>query len=258
MAGVEISFKFPDWAGKLKAHEAELNLFQAALIQTNRGMLFDAEGAYNNHDKWAPLKFRNGQILSRRGTLRKSIAPYNPSGDPGPDGIVRFSGDMIVVGTKLLYASMMNDGTTKLPGGILRPRNAKALRIPLPSGEAATETTRRIRQQPTRDATVDTNERLQKARTRASKARARFERTGGDDAMLATVRAERAVARLSETLAKQLSKANRILDTGKGGKGFLFVKSVKIPPREFNEWNVSDQWEMSASLMSKIVEVMNG
>lgn len=136
---VEIEFKFPKWAEKLMEREAELNLFIAAQVQFNRGMLFDQEGAYNGHPRWADLKFRNGMILSKRGTLRKSIAPFNPNGTAGPDGIVRFAGDTIIVGTKLLYARLMNDGTTKMPGGVLRPVKAKALKIPLPEGKSATD-----------------------------------------------------------------------------------------------------------------------
>lgn len=142
---LDIDFKFPDWAGKLRKKQSELQLFLAAQIQTNRGELFDSEGSHNGHKRWQDLKFRNGMILSSRGTLRKSIAPYNPKGRPGPDGIVRFAGDMVIVGTKLLYARMMNDGTTKMPGGVLRPVRAKALKIPLPSGKSATPLAKKLR-----------------------------------------------------------------------------------------------------------------
>lgn len=142
---IKIEFKFPDWKGKLERAEEELNLFLAAQIQFNRGMLFDQEGAYNGHPKWAPLRWRRGQILSKSGTLRKSIAPYNPKGKAGTDGIVKFSGEKITVGTKLAYAKRMNDGTTKLPGGVLRPKNAQALRIPLEQGRNASATVQDLR-----------------------------------------------------------------------------------------------------------------
>lgn len=142
---VTMSFKFPDWPKKVLRAKKELALFQAAQIQFNRGMLFDKEGAYNGRPRWAELKFRNGMILSKRGTLRKSIAPINPKGSAGPDGIVRFSGDKITVGTSLMYARLMNDGTTKLPGGVLRPVKAKALMIPLPNGKAATDAAKSLR-----------------------------------------------------------------------------------------------------------------
>ena len=139
MTKVSFEFKFPDLASKLKKHEDEIQRFVAAQMQFNRGMLFDKEGAYNGHTKWPSLKLRTGQILSKRGTLRKSMAPTSANGTPGPDGIVRFSGPMITIGTKLIYASMMNWGTSNLPDGVLRPKNALALMIPIPGGKSATE-----------------------------------------------------------------------------------------------------------------------
>lgn len=142
---VDIQFKFPDWAAKIQSQEERINYFLAAQIQTNRGMMFDREGAHNGRPRWAPLKFRSGQILTHRGTLRKSIAPRNAgNGQAGPDGIVRFAGDTITVGTKLLYARLMNDGTTKMPGGVLRPTKAKALKIPLPAGKSATDVAKQL------------------------------------------------------------------------------------------------------------------
>lgn len=144
---VDIKFDMPKLSPILRKNKQRLLLAFAAAIQTNRGMMFDKEGAYNGHKKWAPLKFRNGQILTDTGTLRKSIAPTNPKGTPGQDGIVQFSGDTIKVGTRLFYAAMMNWGTTKLPGGVLRPKNAQALRIPLPSGKGATPGAKGLRKQ---------------------------------------------------------------------------------------------------------------
>lgn len=136
---LEIEFKFPDWKGQIKKHVKQLNLFSAAQIQTNRGMIFDSEGHHNGRPGWQELAFRNGQVLSRYGTLRKSIAPFNATGRPGDGGFVRFQGETIKVGTTLLYARMMNDGTTKMPGGVLRPVRAKALMIPIPKGEWRSE-----------------------------------------------------------------------------------------------------------------------
>lgn len=145
MSKVAIDFEMPDLEEKLRQAEHEIHVFVAAQAQFNRGMLFDQEGGYNGHEKWAPLQFRTGQILSKRGTLRKSIAPMAADGRAGPDGIVRFSGDVVTIGTRLIYARMMNDGTTKLPGGVLRPRNAKALKIPLPPGKTSTEGAKSLR-----------------------------------------------------------------------------------------------------------------
>lgn len=136
-SSLEFVFTFPDWAGKIKRHLNEINLFIAAQVQFNRGMLFDQEGAYNGRPRWRELVFRNGQILSNRGVLRKSIAPVNPKGKPGPNGIVQFNGGTITVGTSVAYARLMNDGTTKMPGGKLVAKNAKALMIPLPGGKQA-------------------------------------------------------------------------------------------------------------------------
>lgn len=145
MVGLEIKLEFPKWAEKLEAKRQEINEFVAAMMQTNRGMLFDREGAYNGHPKWKPLVFRTGMILSNRGILRRSIAPINPDGKPGPGGIVSFSGESITIGTRVAYAALMNEGTANLPGGVLRPVNAKALMIPLPAGKKATQTAKDLR-----------------------------------------------------------------------------------------------------------------
>lgn len=114
----------------IKSRQDEIQRFLAAQIQFNRGMLFDKEGSYNGHPAWEPLKFREGQILSKSGTLRKSIAPNNAQGTAGTDGYVEIKPDSITVGTNLYYAAMMNYGTVGLPGGVLKPVEAKALKIP--------------------------------------------------------------------------------------------------------------------------------
>jgi phage gpG-like protein len=142
---VNIDFQFPDLGAAMKSREGEINLFLAATIQTNRGLLFDSEGHHNGRPGWAPLKFRRGQILSDRGVLRKSIAPYSADGKPGPNGIVQIQPDAITIGTTLLYAALMNYGTTKMPGGVLRPKYAKALKIPIPGGANATPVAKAMR-----------------------------------------------------------------------------------------------------------------
>ena len=142
---VEVKFKWPDLKARVGKAEPEIRLFMAATIQTNRGLLFDSEGKHNGRPGWAPLKFRVGQILSDRGVLRKSMAPFNADGKPGPDGIVVIQPDSITIGTTLLYARLMNDGTTKMPGGKLVAKNAKALKIPLPNGKNATPTAKALR-----------------------------------------------------------------------------------------------------------------
>lgn len=133
---IDIRYDYPDWGEIISKYQQEINLFLAAQIQTNRGMMFDAEGADNGKPKWAPLKFRNGMILSKTGALRKSWAPMHPSGRPGPEGIVRFKDETIIVGTRIAYAKIMNDGTAKLPGGVIRAKG-KALKIPISNGVVA-------------------------------------------------------------------------------------------------------------------------
>src|SRR5260221_14110145 len=100
----------------------------AASMQTNRAMMFDKDGADNGKVKWKPLDtyFRSGRPLQDRGTLRQSMGPTNDGIRPGmgPSGIMQINGPEVVIGTSLLYAGMMNDGTTKLPGGVLKPHHA--------------------------------------------------------------------------------------------------------------------------------------
>lgn len=140
-----VDFKFdanlPDFTTKLKAALPEIRLFIAANMQTNRGMLFAKSGKYNGHEGWAKPKFRDGQPLKARGTLAQSIGPrvtnpQRPVRNKG--GIVRIAGDVVQIGSSLIYAAMMNWGTTGLPGGVLKPKNKQALAFPLPRGKKAT------------------------------------------------------------------------------------------------------------------------
>lgn len=144
MATVKIDIDFPNWAEKYKSKIKQLTLFAAGLIQENRGQLFDNEGAFHGHTKWKKPVFRDGMALSKTGALRKSIAPMGADGRPGPDGIVNLSLDQITIGTTLFYAALMNWGTTQMPGGVLKATNAKALKIPLPSGKLATKTAKKL------------------------------------------------------------------------------------------------------------------
>lgn len=229
MTGVDIDFKWPDLEGRLKNAEGEINLFLAAAVQTNRGLLFDSEGSYNGRPGWAPLSLRNGQILSDRGVLRKSIAPYNANGQPGPDGIVVIQPDAITVGTKLLYAKMMNYGTTGLPGGVLRPKSAKALKIPLPQGRNATDRAKELSMQGLDRKAQKIAEKKSKAKTPESKAR----------------------------YDKQLKNLYYRAEEGRGPTKFIFRKWVRIPARPFNDWNQQDQDEINEALLNKAAEVLN-
>lgn len=146
MNWLEFNWKFPDWQDKVLRALPEIRLFIAAQMQTNRGLLFDSEGSRNGHEKWKKPLFRNGMALSSRGTLRKSMGPMaknKPITNVGT--IVRFNGDNITIGTNLMIARLMNDGTKNLPGGKLVPVNAKALKIPLPGGKRATSLAKTLR-----------------------------------------------------------------------------------------------------------------
>lgn len=255
MGGVDVEFQFPNWPAKIRRAQRELNLFIAAQIQFNRGMLFDTEGSHNGRPGWETLKLRAGMILSKRGTLRKSIAPFNPSGTPGRDGIVRFAGDVIQVGTQLAYARMMNDGTTKLPGGVLRPKRAKALKIPLPSGASATPAAKEARAGGL-DATIAKEHKaLGNLAKRAAKARTFSHRS--DAALNRASRAESAWRLKMQRIQKLNERRARIASKGTGGRNFLFVTKVRIPARPFDDWNEQDQADLDGALFVKVAEVLN-
>ncbi len=229
MIGIE--FKFPDWAAKLTAAENEINLFIAAQMQFNRGQIFDKEGAYNGRARWKDLVFREGQILSKRGTLRKSIGPFNPKGIPGPDGIVRFQGDSITIGTKVAYARMMNDGTAKLPGGVLRGKNSprKVLKIPIPQGYNANDNARNLQRAAMSKKIDELEDKRSRARTPKSK----------------------------EKYYQQILRAKRKMGLGEGPVKFIFRKSVRIPARPFDDWTQEDATELNEALKAKITQVLN-
>lgn len=131
MGSVQVTWKFPNWAKKITEKKNDLMLLAAASIQTNRAMLFQNEGAYNGHKKWAPLKTRDGQILAKSGALKNSIGPMGASVRPMKKlgSIVQFKGDDVQVGTNLPYAPIQNYGgviTPKRPGGVLRFWHEKA------------------------------------------------------------------------------------------------------------------------------------
>lgn len=159
---IEIRFSMPDLLDIMRKRKREIDLAMAAAMQANRGMLFDSEGKYNGRPGWAPLAFRSGMILSKRGVLRKSIAPPGATGQAGADGIVEFSGDTVTIGTRLGYARMMNDGTVKMPGGVLRPVKAKALKIPVDFKQIAERETREGGQYKTATLTKDVKKRFGK------------------------------------------------------------------------------------------------
>lgn len=232
---VNVEFKFPDWFGKYKRKEKEIQMFIAAQIQTNRGMLFANEGAYNGHEPWAPLKFRNGQILSKSGALRKSFSPNGAKGKPGPNGIVQL-GDKVTVGTTLPYARLMNDGTAKMPGGVLKSPTGKALAIPLPPGKKASDFAQE--EQKKNNAKVrKLNSEVRRALKGIGKAK-----TPG--------KALKSAANYEAGLEK-LSRA-------KNNKNVIFRMSVKIPARPFDTWTDQDAKELDIAVANKLREVLFG
>lgn len=135
---IKLDLRVPNLARAFKQHHREMLNVLAASMQTNRAMMFDKDGADNGKDQWAPINpmFRAGRPLQKTGTLRKSFAPQNDGLRPGrgKDTVLKMNGVTVTVGTSLAYAATMNDGTTKMPGGVIKPTRAQALKIPLADG----------------------------------------------------------------------------------------------------------------------------
>lgn len=137
---IDLKLSFPKLDEIFKAHEKQIMGVLAASMQTNRAMMFDKDGADNGKKKWADPVFRRGRPLQASGDLRRSMAPMNDGKTPAhtPNGILKLHGNMVQIGSNLVYARLMNDGTAHMAGGVLKPINAKALKIPLPAGVNAT------------------------------------------------------------------------------------------------------------------------
>lgn len=134
---VQIKMQFPPLAQRLQSQKRNMLVFLAAQMQTNRGLLFQAEGGRNGNKRWKPPLLRKGMALSDTGTLRKSLAPG--TGYAGPGGVVRMSGTHVEIGTTIAYAPIVNfGGTFTAPPG--RP-----FKIPLPSGKNATDYAKAMR-----------------------------------------------------------------------------------------------------------------
>jgi phage gpG-like protein len=283
---VAIEFKFPNWEAKIKAAREEIGLFIAAIMQTNRGLLFDEEGSHNGHPKWAPLKFRVGHILKLTGALSQSMAPRNNGKSAGhaAGSILRLEGDSITIGSNLAYARLMNDGTTKLPGGVLRPAPGdKAIAIPLPSGKKASDYAKSLRGPP-RDKDieqmiadhkkiVDRESSSKKAKAHHKKQIAELKRQLASkktsygkkdfkdriDRLEAEIKIAQRAGKKKET-AEKVERLDRWVkkynDTPKNER-VIFRRSVKIPARPFDQWNETDQAEMEAALTNKIAEILN-
>lgn len=127
---VKVTWKFPNLAKAYRASENDILLFIAAMLQTNRGMMFDTSNA--GRTPWPKPLLRRGQPLSQRGPLRQSFGPANDGKQPArnPGGIVRMNSNVVTIGTSLKYAPVLNEGA------IIYPRKGKWLWIPLPDGAA--------------------------------------------------------------------------------------------------------------------------
>ena len=122
---VEIDFNFPDFKQAGEKIRNALPGLIAAVLQTQRAMIFDDSGEYNGRSGWEPLKSRNGQPLKDRGTLSRSIGPANDGITPGyaTGSIVRLSDSIVTIGTNIAYAAVHDQGAViypKKPGGVLR------------------------------------------------------------------------------------------------------------------------------------------
>lgn len=262
---VDMKWDFPDFYDLLEKNKKRVYMAMAAAMQTNRAMLFDHEGQYNNRERWAPLKWRQGMILSDRGVLRRSIGPKTNGKEPKREtgSIVDFNDQFITIGTKIAYARMMNDGTTKMPGGVLKSPDGKALKLPHPAHSEMKELKRKQKQLPEGDDEIlEVTERILELKEILSEA-------DGAEEFKAYVKKHRALAKsqLSPKKAKAMNRAiDEMIKRNTSGKSksqfknekFIFRKSVKIPARNFDSWNNADELELSLTLGNLIVRLLNG
>jgi phage gpG-like protein len=139
---IQAKLEFPPLGDMLANAKKDLRVAIAAAMQTNRGLLFDQDGGRNGHKSWAAPLLRVGQPMSASGTLRNSMGPNG--GNPGPSGFVRFSGDLVSIGTALAYADTVCHGAT------ITAAPGHALAIPLPMGKRATDVAKELRKGSTR------------------------------------------------------------------------------------------------------------
>lgn len=274
---MSITLSFPDLGGRVRRDLRDILLFMAAQMQMNRGMLFDREGAFNSHEKWAPLRFRQGQILKNRGNLAKSMGPrgvgagFDLNAKPGAaDGsIVRMRGDLVQIGTSLTPARLMNDGTVKLPGGKLVAKNAKALRIPIPDGRQFDFLSKDIDRGGSFGGLKKSNRDMRKKMLGWEDLRQQATPTVGAQrkdarARIAELRAEKSA--LTGTRARrrkdlQIARHGRklkSLENFKASDRFIFRKWVKIPARPFDNWTQQDAADFGDALGRKLAAVLKG
>jgi hypothetical protein len=120
----------------------------------------------------------------------------------------------------------MNDGTTKMPGGILTPKTAKALKIPVPPGF--------------KDKAFMKNQRkLVTALRKQMKTGVRqYINDGGQ---------KYDVNAMSAKIVKEKKKTNQ---------GFIFRKSVKIPARPMDTITKQDEDEFAETIENYMWEIL--
>lgn len=236
-----IRFDFPDLEGRLTSAMPRIMNVLAASMQTNRRLLFASGGSYNGHPGWAPLQFRVGQPLLRGGArgLSGSMGPRNDGRTPGRgvESILEINGEKVTIGTSLKYARLMNDGTSKMPGGVLRPVRAKALMIPLPQGKSATQAAKDL------GASEGVTRR---------KIMGQLEKTSKSFTKNPTPQKAAALRKMREKLERMQEGGAKITQR------VIFRKWVRIPERNFDTITAQDQAEFGETLGNIITKVLNG
>lgn len=240
---VGLEFRFPDLGAKFSARYDEIMLFAAAVIQTNRALMFDDSNA--GRTPWPKPKLRDGQPLTISKTLRNSFAPHNGGDRPvlGPDGIVEITADVITIGTKIAYARVLNDGA------VILPKRFPVLWIPLPDGSPkSANAPSKLTKSLIKGHKVD-----KRTTKEIAKLKKRYEKTKSE-ALLHEIEHLKGEKR-------QPSDGAPIVQ-GKNGKYYLLAKKATIPARPMDEWVPADQQELEEALTNKIeqvfMEIMNG
>lgn len=259
---VDVDFSVLENLGSfIDRHGDRISMAMAAVVQTNRGLLFDRSGAYNGHEGWKKPAFRDGKPLLDTGALRNSIGPKGANGSLVPvnpaRGYIRYSGyevRNVEVGTEIKYAKIHTTG------GKITAKNGEALKIPV-SGKGSKFTEKRIRKlhselekevTPQRRASlqarIDEAQSIMHEASETSnyKKKRRYLRKLDDRI--------RSLTRNDRRLVRQL--ANRYHRTSEGSGKFIFRKSVFVPKRDWSEWNNQDQNELEETLVNFIEHLL--
>ena len=70
---INLELQITDFMAIFESRKDDIMDVLAAAMQTNRAMMFDQDGADNGKQAWAPLKWRRGRPLQKRGTLRNPL-----------------------------------------------------------------------------------------------------------------------------------------------------------------------------------------